>query len=148
MTDDLRQIIRSLVLEELASQGGVPGPAASRQIREEVVTINSDQDLARFVQRLLSMTRNENSRAEIQSGRHVFRLSRDGGSTASSRTADRPASTRGKTVRFDSGLVTEKQVRNLPEDIDIVEAGNSVRFTPLASDALRQAGIKIRRVKR
>lgn len=146
MTDDLRQLVRSLVLEELASQGVAAGPAGSRQTREEVVTIDTDQDLSRFVQRLLAMARNENSRAEIESGRHVFRLSRGGG--AAPRSAGRPASARGKLVRFESGLVTEKQVRNLPEDVAAVEAGIGVRFTPLASDALRQAGIKIKRVKK
>lgn len=148
MTDDLRRVIRSLVLEELASQGVTPGAAGPRKAQEEVVTINSDRDLARFVQKILAMTRNEKMRAEVESGRRVFRLNRAAGSGSAPPPADGPGAARGRAVRFDSGLVTEKQVRNLADDVAMVEAGKNVRFTPLAGDALRQAGIKIKRVKR
>jgi predicted ThiF/HesA family dinucleotide-utilizing enzyme len=44
-------------------------------------------------------------------------------------------------------LVTEKQIHNLSDDVAVVKIGSGVRLTPLAGDAIRQAGIKIERVK-
>ena len=52
----------------------------------------------------------------------------------------------GRATRLNGTLVTERQIRSLADDVSMVEVGKTVRFTPLASDALRQAGIKIKRV--
>lgn len=146
MSEDLRQMIRNLVLEELASQGAGAGSAASANRREEVVVINSDQDLARFVQRLLTMARNDRVRADIESGRHVFRLGRGAGAGTTPVTGAPRGPGSGRTARLNGALVTERQVRALAGDVSTVEVGKNVRFTPLASDALRQAGIKIKRM--
>lgn len=141
MSGDLRQTIRRLVLEELASRD--PGSRTSSSPREEMVAINSDQDLAGFVGRLIGMVKNERLRADIESGRYVFRLNRRGGGTLSTGVA---APAFGRTIRLQGKLVSEKQVRGLDDDIAVLEVAKDVRFTPLASDALRQAGIKIKRV--
>lgn len=148
MTEDLRQIIRTLLIEELAAQG-VNMPARSNpKVREEAVAIRSDQDLAKFVSRLLDITRDNRVRADIESGQHVFRLSHDFRTRPSShsRKGTSPSVT-GGTVEIRNGLVTEKQIHNLPDDITVVKVGKGVQVTPLASDAIYQAGINIERVK-
>jgi hypothetical protein len=35
----------------------------------------------------------------------------------------------------------------MPEHVKVIKIGKSVRLTPLANDAVRQAGIKIEKVK-
>lgn len=141
MSDDLRHTIRSLVLEELASRN--LGSSTSSSPREEMVTITSDQDLARFVGRLMGMVKNERLRADIESGRYIFRLNRHGAGTLSTGVSSPGL---GRTARLKDKLVGEKQVRGLDEDVAVLEVAKDVRFTPLASDALRQAGIKIKRI--
>ena len=148
MVDELRQAIRSILLEELAAHGvGLP-PQSTPEIRVEEVEINSDGDLAQFVRRLLQLTRNGGALSEIESGRHVFRLRTT--STMQRSIQPQPVESSrtpvGGTMTFDAGLITEKQVRNLPENISVVKVGGSVRLTPLASDAMRRAGIKIEKV--
>ncbi len=147
MVDELRQAIRSILLEELAVHGvGLP-PKSAPGIHVEEVEINSDGDLAQFVRRLLQLARDGGALSAIESGRHVFRLRTV---SAPQRSMQPPAESSrtpaGGTMTFDAGLITEKQVRNLPENISVVKVGGSVRLTPLASDAMRRAGIKIEKV--
>jgi len=147
-------MIRSILVEELAAKG-VPAkndvklPAGPKpDVREEVVAIQSDRDLASFVHRLLEITKNGRARADVESGRHVFRL--DHRSPARSPIhlhQGSPLRASGQTATFDDGLVTEKQIHSLPDDVTVVKIGSGVRITPLAGDAIRRASIKIERVK-
>ena len=97
------------------------------------------------MQRLLTMARNDRARADIESGRHVFRLGQGAGARTPPVTGA-PGPGSGRTAKLQGALVTERQVRGLADDVSMVEVGKTVRFTPLASDALRQAGIKIKRM--
>lgn len=145
MTEDLRQAIRSILLEELANQGvNLPAivPAA---VRVEEVRIASDRDLATFVRRVLALGRNEATRSDIESGRHVFRLQAGDAGVHSSAQASLPRN--GGTITIDKGLITEKKVRGFADGISVIKVGSGVRLTPLASDAIRRAGIKIEKVK-
>ena len=141
-------MIRSILIEELA-KNGVKLPADSKaKVREEVVVIQSDRDLARFVSRLLDIAKNSRAHADVESGRHVFRLEhRSATSPSTPSRRDVPPQASGQRATFDNGLVTEKQIHNLPDDVAVVKIGSRVRLTPLAGDAIRQAGIKIERVK-
>jgi len=49
MTQDLRQIIRDILVEELAVHGVRRAGSGNPGVREERVSIRSDQDLARFL---------------------------------------------------------------------------------------------------
>ena len=111
MAEDLRQAIRSILLEELAAHGVRPAPGSESRVEE--VEIDSDRDLQKLVRRILSLSRNEAARADIESGRHVFRLRPGGrGAAPSSPTGSR---SRGGTLKIDKGLVTEKHVRSFPD---------------------------------
>ncbi|MBL4769056.1 MAG: hypothetical protein JKY94_15320, partial [Rhodobacteraceae bacterium] len=48
-------------------------------------------------------------------------------------------------VRFERGLVSERDVASLPQDMRRVDVGKTVRFTPLARDELRRRNIKVER---
>ena len=146
MSEDLRHAIRTILLEELAARGVKVDTSPSPSDREEVVTIQSDQELADFVKRLLAMTKNSGLRADLEAGRYRFRLA-SATLRPSALPTPRAAIAAGKVVRFDSGLITEKHINSLPDDVTVVQAGTSVKFTPLAMDAARQGGIKVERQK-
>lgn len=144
MTEDLRQAIRSILLEELAAHGVRP-PVAASDSRVEEVEINSDRDLQNLVRRILSLSRNEAARADIESGRHVFRLRQEVRGAAPS--IPPKSQSRGGALRIDKGLITEKHVRDFPDGVSVVKVNSGVCLTPLANDAMRRAGIKIEKVK-
>lgn len=147
---DLRSMIREVLREELSALRGAGGIAPA--VREEAVTINTNADLQRFVQRVLELSKESGTRADLENGRHVFRLGGTGGGGAvisatppsAGPAAPNPALSR---VQFDRGLVSEKDIAKLPNETRVIRAGKSVRFTPLASDELRRRRIKIERAK-
>lgn len=148
MVQDLRQLIRSILIEELADHGVAFGGGRPPEARQEFVSIQSDADLARFVERLLHMTRDDHRRTEIESGRLVFRLEGSASKEVSpERYAGHRTLTAGRTGNFPRGLITESRVHELPADVEVVVLGRNAVLTPLAKDAIRQAGLKIERVK-
>lgn len=149
MAQDLRQIIRGILAEELADRGPAPAGRREPETREELVSIESDRDLARFVERIVHMAAHDSrSRADIESGRLVFRLARSGAPESSSRRyADTRSPTTGRVESFAAGLVTESRIHRLPDDVELISLGRSAVLTPLAKDAARQMGIKIERTK-
>jgi hypothetical protein len=136
--EQIRAIIREVLTEELA---GLRRPAA----REERVAIASDTDLARFVARLLDLANDAELRREIAEGRYVFRLGSANAARPESRQNRTPAAPSSRTVRFDSGLVTERHVDSLAEGTRKISVAKVVRFTPLARDRLRSRGIEVER---
>lgn len=148
MSADLRAMIREVLREELAARG-VGRPSGAPQIREEAVSVASDADLAAFARRILALAGDSKARADIENGRHVFRLAGGGSRAASSVEAYERAQPKQNLspVSFERGLVNEREIRNLPEGITVIRIGKTVRLTPLAQDELRRLGIKIERAK-
>lgn len=146
MPEDLRQTIRGILIEELTARGVSVDAAAAPAAREETIAITCDRDLAKFIKRLLKLTKNSRLRADIETGRYRFRLAQQVHQPTASAGSGQPVAAQ-KVVRFDSGLITEKQINSLPDDVAVVRAGISVKFTPLAMDAVRQGGIKVERLK-
>ena len=148
MAEDIRQMIRSILAEEIASLNMNQSEATKPPPREQTVSISSDRELAEFAHLLLDMARDSRTRADIESGRLLFRLKRNslpGPSSYLSRSASDSA--HGSSQHFEKGLITEKRILSMPEHVKVIRIGQSVRLTPLANDALRQAGIKIEKVK-
>lgn len=143
MSQNIRQTIRELIAQELANLRPESKPASVAKVREESVSIHSDQDLQAFVRRMLLLCGDQQSRADLQAGRLVFRLDRAGKSGVGST----PVNHSGKSIRVDQGLVTERQIRQLTAGVNLLELGKLARLTPLASDAARAAGINIKQVK-
>ena len=136
--EEIREIIREVLAEEIAS---LRRPAT----REERVAIASDSDLARFVARLLDLANDAELRREISEGRYVFRLGNGNAARPEARQSRTPAAPLSRAVRFDSGVVTERHVDSLAEDIRSISVSKGVRFTPLARDRLRSRGIDVER---
>lgn len=134
--DDLRSVIRELLAEELAA---IQGEAGAPGIRAEEVSIDTDEALGAFVKRILELAKDDEARAEIEQGRHVFRLVNV--------TPPEAAAPQAAPARYERGLVTEKDIAKMPAGIAAIEAGKRVRFTPLARDELRRRGIKIERTR-
>lgn len=147
MQDDIRQLIRDVLAEDLSRQGLRHGANADttprRQIREEFVSIANDEDLRAFAARVFELARDGRTIQEFRNGQLVFRLDRSAGSP---RTGTR-ASSQGRaceTVRFERGLVTERQISPLDKG-STIQVGKRVRFTPLALDEIRRRKIHVQR---
>ena len=142
MSDELRQTIRSLLYEELQkiNRNDLAANSKASKVTEETVSINSNQDLERFVRRIVSISQDRSMREAIEAGRHVFRLRPAKDNFLS------PAANTSAAVSFEQGLVTEKQAMNIPEHIKTVRVAKGVRLTPLASDVMRRSGKTIERL--
>jgi hypothetical protein len=117
------------------------------KITEETVSINSNQDLERFVRRIVSISQDRSMREAIETGRHVFRLRpAKGVAVGANDNFLSPAANTSAAVSFEQGLVTEKQAMNIPEHIKTVRVAKGVRLTPLASDVMRRSGKTIERL--
>jgi len=146
---DLRALIRELLVQEIAALGGangaIPAPAP---FREETVAIRTDAELSAFVTRILAIADDPGLRKDIAAGRYRFRLSEsrppqpDAHQPAAPVQAAQPAK-----IRFERGLMTEKDVARLPDSASAISIGKTVRFTPLARDELRRRAIKIERTQ-
>lgn len=147
MSEVLRQTIRDLLHEELhkiRQQSSESSPQHER-VTEEVVAINSNQDLARFVRRILALSSDSSRRTAIESGRHLFRLdTRGGDARQGNQTTPSP---RSAVLQIENGVITEKQAMQFPEEIQVIQISKGVQLTPLANDVIRRSGKKIERLK-
>jgi hypothetical protein len=149
MSDELRQTIRSLLYEELQkiNRNDLAANSMASKVTEETVSINSNQDLERFVRRIVSISQDRSMREAIETGRHVFRLRpAKGVAVGANDNFLSPAANTSAAVSFEQGLVTEKQAMNIPEHIKTVRVAKGVRLTPLASDVIRRSGKTIERL--
>ena len=100
----------------------------------EWVTLDSDDDLQRFVRTLLARFESPRDRAAIQNGELRFALRRAG--------AGGPAA---GTVRVDRGAVTERKVEEAAKAGARLVLGPGAVLTPLAREKARARGIEIER---
>jgi hypothetical protein len=124
------------VKPHISAQNASGAPATDRV---EPVTIDTDEDLARFVRALLVRLESPRDRRAIRSGRVRFTLRR---STA---TACGPGGTQATeaTLRMAKGAVTERAVRDAAErGVTLILARGAV-LTPLARDQARALGVEI-----
>jgi len=157
MQDNLRSLIRALIEQELSAlkvdnsdSGGTKQVSnfkkAVPEVRQESVRLNSNEDVAAFVDRILKLAAEPGGRQALESGHHRFRLS-DGIATPNEqRSGDTgPDSGMDAVSRVEHGLLTERTCRLLAADLQLLVIGRSVRVTPLAADWLRRKGITIKR---
>jgi Arc/MetJ-type ribon-helix-helix transcriptional regulator len=149
MSEALRQTIRDLLREELHKirKETAESDNSPERVTEEAVAINTDQDLARFVRRVLAISRDTGGRAAVESGRHVFRLEMRGSTSEHGYHNASPAAAGSAVIQIDKGVITEKQAMNIPEEVGIVRISKGVQLTPLANDVIRRTGKKIERLK-
>jgi hypothetical protein len=100
----------------------------------ERVTLDSDEDLDRFVRALLARFENPRDREAIRAGRLRFALAHRGA-----------AGTAAGTLRVDRGAVTERKVEEAAKAGARLVLGPGAVLTPLARDKARARGIEIER---
>ena len=104
----------------------------------EPVTLDSDEDLQRFVGGLLARFEDPRERSAIRAGRLRFALRRSGAGGA-------PALPPAGTVRVDRGAVTERKVEEAAKAGARLVLGPGAVLTPLAREKARARGIEIER---
>ena len=132
-------VLRPSTWSRPPADGEVVGGAADG--RTEVVTLDSDDDLQRFVQALLARFESPGERSAIRAGKLRFALRRSGAGGA---PAARTAGTAG-TVRVDRGAVTERKVEEAAKAGARLVLGPGAVLTPLAREKARAKGIEIER---
>jgi len=162
MRDNLRSLIRALIEQELlalkAENSDSSGlkqvsdfkktvPTVRREsVRQESVRLNSDEDVAAFVERILKLAAEPAGREALESGHHRFRLNADTASPKKPHSSNAGSKSGIDTVsRVEHGLLTERACRQFAADLQSLVIGRSVRVTPLAADWLRRKGITIKR---
>jgi hypothetical protein len=129
-----------------------PAAASPQEKRTEDVSIATDGDLQRFVQRLLALAEDAAGREALKSGKLKFRLAGRGpaGAAAPKRL---PHEERGSSVpqpsggghRIDKGLVAERHIVAAAKNGKKLTVAKGVAVTPLARDKARQLGVVIER---
>jgi hypothetical protein len=109
----------------------------------EAVTIDTDEELDRFVRALVARVENPRDRLAIHAGWLRFALRRSGEKRpAASAVAEGAAVA---DVRVMKGAVTERAVRAAAADRTRIVLAHGSVLTPLARDCARALGVKIER---
>jgi hypothetical protein len=124
-----------------AKPAGARPATSERKAASEEISLQSDQDLARFVRRLLQLLEDPATREAVKSGRHQFRLKRVPAMTGSV-PSTRPSGAPEKILK---GVVKESTVIDAAKAGTRLVIGRGVVVTPLARDKARQLGVQIER---
>jgi hypothetical protein len=140
--DELRAAVRAVLREVLpdgmVAAAGSPPRASGTHAGQGDVAIASDTDLTAFVRRVAALCDDPNVRAELQGGRHGFRLA----SRAETRLGG-GAGPEGSVTRIDRGAVTERAVVRAAAAGTRLVLGRGAVLTPLARDKARTLGVQI-----
>lgn len=144
MSEDIRNLIREVLAEELrafkadVSRGN--RVSARPEVKVETISIDSDTDLNAFAGRILNDAKNPDRRAALENGTLIFRLANNRPSNGAGHQ------TNSQTVSFEKGLISERQIADLPDGA-VIKAGRKACFTPLARDEIRRKRIRLERIK-
>lgn len=154
-SDMLRSLVREALRDALGGSQGVAALAAklpaaapaptppvqpvqsSAQVTE-VVSLSSPQDMNAFVQRILDMGQDEQTRDHLYSGRIAFELA--GGHQVAGTSG---TSVSGNSVHIDKGAVTESMVRKAAESGATLIVGRRAVVTALAKDKAKDMNVTI-----
>jgi hypothetical protein len=125
-------VLRPSTWSRPPAEGEVIGGSADGGV--ERVTLDSDDDLDRFVRALLTRFESTRDREAIRAGRLRFALARPGA-----------AVTAAGTLRVEHGAVTERKVEEAAKAGARLVLGPRAVMTPLARDKARARGIQIER---
>ncbi|GLS34969.1 hypothetical protein GCM10010869_05570 [Mesorhizobium tianshanense] len=124
----LRQLVSEAVREALASQPST---------RPEVVSIATDSDLRRFVDRIVTLMDDPATAVQLRDGTIAFQLDPDRSDSPAVRSGSAPAN----KIAPLSGIVGEKII-NGAEGKELVLGPDAV-VTPIARDRARERGISL-----
>ena len=141
--EEIRKIIRELLVEEIASINKESVSLDQKTTREVIVSIRTDEDLMKFVKKILNIVRETDGFSNIENGDIIFHLEVPSSANLNSRSCtSHPTSN-----KIEDGLITEYDIANLDENITVFQVLKNAKLTPLAKDELRKKGIKMERTQ-
>ena len=139
MRKTLRDTIRNILEDELIKHGINSNKSVDKSRVEESVSIRNDEELGRFVKKLIEMAKDRNLRENILSNKYVFHLSNIKNEQSSDKKMNYFESS-SNSINFESGMITEKKILDLPDHVEVVRIGKNARLTPLARDTINKLG--------
>ena len=139
MRKTLRDTIRNILEDELNKHGIKSNELVEKSSVEESVSIRNDEELGRFVKKLIEMAKDRNLRENILSNKYVFHLSNIKNEQSSDKKMNYFESS-SNSINFESGMITEKKILDLPDHVEVVRIGKNARLTPLARDTINKLG--------
>lgn len=133
-TEELRAAVRAVLREVLPD-----GVARDAAVPARAVALRTDGDLDAFVREVATQAADPARRAELQTGRHGYRLAAG--------PAEVPAAEAG-VVRVEHGAVTERTVRRAAAAGARLVVGRRAVLTPLARDRARALGVEVEKEMR
>ena len=140
---EIRKIIRELLVEEIASINKESVSLDQKTTREVIVSIRTDEDLMKFVKKILNIVKETDGFSNIENGDIIFHLEVPSSANLNSRSCtSHPTSNKIEDV-----LITEYNIAKLDENITVLQVLKNAKLTPLAKDELRKKGIKMERTQ-
>lgn len=142
--EDLRSLVRELLSEEL-NKVNKKNSDSINDLREEKVVIDNSKHLNSFVRRILDLSKDRKIVTEIMEGKYIFKLSSDHQKFTNTSDIGNTINNSAGSINFLKGLITERDIMSVGENVSTITIGKFVRITPLAMDEIKKRSIKIER---
>ena len=142
--EDLRSLVRELLSEEL-NKVNKKNSDSINDLREEKVVIDNSKHLNSFVRRILDLSKDRKIVTEIMEGKYIFKLSNDHQRFTNTSDIGNTINNSNGSINFLKGLITERDIMSVGENVSTITIGKYVRITPLAMDEIKKRSIKIER---
>ena len=142
--EDLRSLVRELLSEEL-NKVNKKNSDSINDSREEKVVIDNSKHLNSFVRRILDLSKDRKIVTEIMEGKYIFKLSNDHQRFTNTSDIGNTINNSAGSINFLKGLITERDIMSVGENVSTITIGKFVRITPLAMDEIKKRSIKIER---
>ena len=142
--EDLRSLVRELLSEELKKVNKKNSDSIN-DLREEKVVIDNSKHLNSFVRRILDLSKDRKIVTEIMEGKYIFKLSNDHQRFTNTSDIGDTINNSARSINFLKGLITERDIMSVGENVSTITIGKFVRITPLAMDEIKKRSIKIER---
>lgn len=142
--EDLRSLVRELLSEEL-NKVNKKNSDSINDLREEKVVIDNSKHLNSFVRRILDLSKDRKIVTEIMEGKYIFKLSNDHQRFTNTSDIGNTINNSNGSINFLKGLITERDIMSVGENVSTITIGKFVRITPLAMDEIKKRSIKIER---
>ena len=142
--EDLRSLVRELLSEEL-NKVNKKNSDSINDLREEKVVIVNSKHLNSFVRRILDLSKDRKIVTEIMEGKYIFKLSNDHQRFTNTSDIGNTINNSAGSINFLKGLITERDIMSVGENVSTITIGKFVRITPLAMDEIKKRSIKIER---
>ena len=128
---------RELLSEEL-NKVNKKNSDSINDLREEKVVIDNSKHLNSFVRRILDLSKDRKIVTEIMEGKYIFKLSNDHQRFTNTSDIGNTINNSAGSINFLKGLITERDIMSVGENVSTITIGKFVRITPLAMDEIKK----------